>query len=131
MLNEEDKRLTLVNYFNFATKSLDSLCHGTPNLFHNWVDRCVDFVRFLPCEAVTSKVDFQRKYNEYPISTWKDKDGLNDMDAIAYILSYTNLEKWIKADVARVYTIRVYPNMGALFYRNVFTQRRKRWGMFK
>lgn len=124
MITEDEKRIALVDYFNFRNNSLDKLCHGKN--FQNWVHICVDFVRFLPN---WSTLDIEHR-NSLLQNYWINSDGLSDLDAMAYILAYTNFDNWIKADMAKIYHVKASYGTSILCYRNVHMQRRKKWGIF-
>lgn len=134
MLNEDDKRMLLVNLYNFQYHSLAELSEFN-NEYTEYVHACMDFVRYLPNWSHTDLYWFKdSKVKPELAPVWKDKKTyfLSDMDAIAYILCDNTIPTWIRADMARVYTIKC-DNLciiRMLTYNNVHMHRRKRWGLF-
>lgn len=134
MLNEDDKRMLLVNLYNFQYHSLAELSEFN-NEYTEYVHACTEFVRYLPNWSHTDLYWFKdSKVKPELAPVWKDKKTyfLSDMDAIAYILCDNTIPTWIRADIARVYTIKC-DNLciiRMLAYNNVHMHRRKRWGLF-
>ena len=134
MLNEDDKRMALVNTYNFQYNSLAELSKYNEE-FTEYVHACVDFVRYLPNWSHSDLYWFRNSPKKPELApVWKDKKTyfLSDMDAIAYILFDDMVPTWVKADVARVFTIQCDRMciIRMFAYNNVHMIRRKRWGMF-
>lgn len=134
MLNEDDKRMLLFDLYNFHDHSLAELS-GFNNEYTEYVHACIDFVRYLPNWSHSDLYRFKdSKVKPEFAPVWQDEKTyfLSDMDAIAYILYDNTIPTWIKADIARVYTIK-YDRLSTiriLAYNNVHMHRRKRWGLF-
>jgi hypothetical protein len=131
MLDEEEKRLLIVNRYSFSQHSLIEMTHGVPD-FAEYVTSTVDFVRYLPNCGTSDIQNFRHGIKpKIADSTYMASvcGGIQDMEAIAYIL-FDGFPKWICADIARVYAIDCGHDVYMLAYNNVFMHRRKRWGMF-
>ena len=119
MISETDKN-TLVKQVPMFFP-LTTLAKENPELT-SFVNETFAMVRYLPTLATKD----YRRYKKEPVVTDLESE------AIAFLLSdYVKLPKWIKADIARVVTIRymdadLYMNI----YNNVHAHRRLRWGMF-
>ena len=134
MLSEDDKRMLLVNLYSFQYHSLVELSMFNTE-YAEYVHACIDFVRYLPNWSHNDLYCFKNnKIKPELAPVWQDKKTyfLSDMDAIAYILFDDAVPTWIKADMARIYTIKCDRNciIRMLAYNNVHMLRRKRWGLF-
>lgn len=134
MLSEDDKRELLFDLYNFHNHSLAELSEFN-NEYTEYVHACIDFVRYLPNWSHSDLYCFKdSKVKPELAPVWQDKKTyfLSDMDAIAYILYDSTIPTWIKADIARVYTIKCdrLCIIRMLAYNNVHMHRRKRWGLF-
>lgn len=131
MLDEDEKRLLIVDRYSFSRHSLVEMTHGISD-FTSYVHAAVDFVRYLPNWG-TSDIQWFRHGRKPKLadSTYMAavSGGIQDMEAIAYIL-YDGFPKWICADIVRTYAIDCGHNVYMLAYNNVFMHRRKRWGIF-
>lgn len=137
MWTEDEKRVFLVDSYSFKLHSLAEMGFYKEDYFE-YVHACVDFVRYLPNWSHSDIYWFKNSKVKPEIAEPFQKgygDGkwfLSDLDATAYILYDERIPTWIKADVARVFTIKIDRQLiiRMLAYNNVHMQRRKRWGVF-
>lgn len=120
MLTEDEKREKIFSMYSFSTHSLVELTHGV-SCFSDFVHDAVEFVRFLPNWATRDARTYVHVNEDLCTK------------AVAYILYDERLPKWILADIARVYCVKLTSFYGKMYinaYKNVDILKRRRWGVF-
>ena len=128
MLDEDDKRIKIVERYSYMYHSHCKLCRWNNN-YSNFAHAAVAFVRYLPNWATTDVQELNLEKVSV-LDMYTESSGIGDLDAIAYLLTDRGIPKWVKADIARVYMIPMEYGVALNAYNNVHMRRRKKWGLF-